>query len=80
VLSNCSPAGAAMSRIEEKHMKDEISRSRSAGQAGLSGVLVWGAIIDHLELHEQYNINNKYLTKHFASRKKSVDQITVACS
>ena len=55
-----------MSRIEEKHMKDEINRSRSAGQARLSGVLVCVAITEHLEVHEQYNINNKYLTKYFA--------------
>jgi len=55
-----------MSRIEEKHTKDEMSRSRSAGQARLSGVLVCVAITEHLEVHEQYNINNKYLTKYFA--------------
>jgi hypothetical protein len=66
--------------MEKKHTKDEMSRSRSAGQARLSGVLVWVASMDHLELHEQYNINNKYLTKYFTFRKKSVDQITVACS
>jgi len=69
-----------MTRMEEKHTKDEMSRSRSAGQARLSGVVVWVAIMDHLEAHEKYNINNKYLTKYFAFRKKSLDQITVACS
>jgi hypothetical protein len=69
-----------MTRIDERHAKDEMSRSRRVGQARLSDVPVWVAIMEHLELHEQYNINNKYLTKYFASRKKSVDQITVACS